>query len=31
VYVEGLVGYVYLERPQDLQRYEQVRVIQAVR
>jgi transcriptional regulator with XRE-family HTH domain len=24
VYVEGLIGYMYLERPQDLQRYEQV-------
>jgi hypothetical protein len=24
VYVEGLVGYIYLERPQDLTRYEYV-------
>lgn len=24
VYVEGLIGFMYLERPQDLQRYEQV-------
>jgi hypothetical protein len=24
VYVEGLIGYMYLERPQDVQRYEQV-------
>jgi hypothetical protein len=24
VYVEGLIGYIYLERPQDLQRYQQV-------
>lgn len=24
VYVEGLIGFIYLERPQDLQRYEQV-------
>jgi hypothetical protein len=24
VYVEGLIGYMYLERPQDLERYDQV-------
>ena len=24
VYVEGLIGYMYLERPQDLLRYEEV-------